>query len=245
MFKRSFAAKDRAGKAQKLSKAPKRSFRDDVKKRMLEERLDSPSSVGSYVSSIAQDCHDRTNPDDSGSPQLTSSIITLVVGPDQRLFAAHEDVLCHSPLFQEALKGQFFESPNSRRITLPDTEPEEFSCVLEYLYKGDYYPRLVHDKRRNTWNLEDSGSVSRSSNGSRFESRACRAESRSAPSSAAHDLRTQTRRTRTRDCAPTTSHSLSAAARPSSGAAPCRWRWRSAANCSSTCSSPCATTWMT
>lgn len=29
------------------------------------------------------------------------------------------------------------------------------SSVLEYLYKGDYYPRLVHNKRRDTWSLED------------------------------------------------------------------------------------------
>lgn len=34
-------------------------------------------------------------------------------------------------------------------------EPEVFSCVLEYLYKGDYYPRLLHNKRRNSWELED------------------------------------------------------------------------------------------
>jgi len=34
-------------------------------------------------------------------------------------------------------------------------EPEIFSSILEYLYKGDYYPRLLHDKRRNTWQLED------------------------------------------------------------------------------------------
>ena len=33
--------------------------------------------------------------------------------------------------------------------------PEIFSCVLEYLYKGDYYPRLLHNKRRNSWELED------------------------------------------------------------------------------------------
>jgi hypothetical protein len=33
-------------------------------------------------------------------------------------------------------------------------EPEVFSCILEYLYKGDYYPRLVQDKRRQTWMLE-------------------------------------------------------------------------------------------
>ena len=30
-----------------------------------------------------------------------------------------------------------------------------FSSVLEYLYKGDYYPRLLHDKRYNTWALEE------------------------------------------------------------------------------------------
>ncbi len=33
--------------------------------------------------------------------------------------------------------------------------PEIFSCVLEYLYKGDYYPRLLNNKRHNTWELED------------------------------------------------------------------------------------------
>ena len=33
--------------------------------------------------------------------------------------------------------------------------PEIFSCILEYLYKADYYPRLLHDKRRNVWELED------------------------------------------------------------------------------------------
>jgi hypothetical protein len=42
----------------------------------------------------------------------------------------------------------------AKRITLPDEEPEIFSSVLEYLYKGDYYPRLVHNKRRNSWELE-------------------------------------------------------------------------------------------
>lgn len=43
---------------------------------------------------------------------------------------------------------------SSKRISLPDEEPEIFSSVLEYLYKGDYYPRLVHNKRRNSWELE-------------------------------------------------------------------------------------------
>ena len=84
---------------------------------------------------------------------LTSPIITLVVGPEARLFAAHADVLCHSPFFAAALRGQFLEA-HTRRIDLPDEAPEIFSSVLEYLYKGDYYPRLLHNKRRNTWELE-------------------------------------------------------------------------------------------
>jgi len=129
MFKRSFASKDRAGK---ISKPMKRSFRDDVKDRMF-AKASSPQSEGN-------------------SPNLTSAIISIVVGQDKRLFAAHQDVLSHSPFFAAAAQDQFFES--NRRIQLPDEEPEVFSCVLEYLYKGDYYPRLMHDKRRNTWQLE-------------------------------------------------------------------------------------------
>jgi hypothetical protein len=43
-----------------------------------------------------------------------------------------------------------------RRIALPDEEPEVFSAVLEYLYKGDYYPRLLHDRQRGSWQLEGS-----------------------------------------------------------------------------------------
>lgn len=43
---------------------------------------------------------------------------------------------------------------DSKRISLPDEEPEIFSSILEYLYKGDYYPKLIHNKRENKWQLE-------------------------------------------------------------------------------------------
>ena len=136
--KRSFASskdKDRSGK---ITKQPKRSTREASKQKAMAEKLDAR----------------RDSPMmDGASPQLTSAIVTVVVGSDQRLFAAHEDVLCHSPYFAELLRSQFFESTN-RRIDLPTEEPEIFSCILEYLYKGDYYPCLVHDKRRQTWMLE-------------------------------------------------------------------------------------------
>lgn len=87
------------------------------------------------------------------SSSLTPSIITLIVGKEQRIFAAHQDVLNASPWFQQALSEQYMDS-NNRRIYLPDDEPEIFSSVLEYLYKGDYYPRLVHNKKRNSWEIE-------------------------------------------------------------------------------------------
>lgn len=43
----------------------------------------------------------------------------MVVGRDQRLFAAHEDVLSLSPFFAAALKDQFYEG-SSKRVALPD-----------------------------------------------------------------------------------------------------------------------------
>jgi len=124
--------KDRVGK---LTKAPKKSFREAIKQKMAQSLEHSPLAG-------------------STSPALTSAIITIVVGQEQRLFAAHEDVLSYSPYFAAACKDQFFINSNDRRIYLSDEEPEIFSCILEYLYKGDYSPRLVHDKRRDTWSLE-------------------------------------------------------------------------------------------
>lgn len=140
-FKRSFVSKEqRTGKPRKISK---RSFNDDVKQRLREKINDAATpDTSPSIGSVA-------------SPKLNSAIVTIVVGKDQRLFAAHEDVLSRSPWFAEACRDQFFESPGQRRVSLPDEEPEAFSAVLEYLYKSDYYPRLVHDRKRNTWSLED------------------------------------------------------------------------------------------
>ncbi|KAF1348187.1 hypothetical protein BDV97DRAFT_400348 [Delphinella strobiligena] len=136
---RSFASRDRAGK---LKKPSKRSFRDDAKLKLIEQ-LNTPLSP----------------PNAEASPRLHSAIVTIVVGKDERLFAAHEDVLRHSPFFVKACKEVYF-TQSGRRIFLPDEEPEIFSAILEYLYKGDYYPRLLHDKRRNTWVLEDAQEAS-------------------------------------------------------------------------------------
>jgi len=138
MFKRSFGSnKDRKDRVAKLTKPAKKSFHDQFKQKM-QQSLDGHSPLQ----------------DHSTSPALTSAIITIVVGQEQRLFAAHEDVLSYSPYFIAACKDQFFAGNSDRRVYLPDEEPEIFSCILEYLYKGDYSPRLVHDKRHDTWLLD-------------------------------------------------------------------------------------------
>ncbi|ATY61887.1 BTB POZ fold domain containing [Cordyceps militaris] len=86
---------------------------------------------------------------------ITSSVVTLVVGAEQRLFAAHDDVLCASPFFAQTLRASYADpAGGAKRITLPDEEPEIFSSVLEYLYKGDYFPRLAHNQRRDSWEME-------------------------------------------------------------------------------------------
>ncbi|PYI05031.1 hypothetical protein BO78DRAFT_318941 [Aspergillus sclerotiicarbonarius CBS 121057] len=101
--------------------------------------------------------HTPDTPPDGSS--LNQGVITLTIGPTKRLFAAHKDILCVSPFFA-ALCNRPSDSPSAssssspKPIDLPDEQPEIFSCVLEYLYRGDYYPRLRHDKTNNTWDLE-------------------------------------------------------------------------------------------
>jgi len=118
----------------------KKSYRDPAKLTKLQQSVERSPPVGTYQGS-------------TGS--LTSPIVTFTVGKDGRLFAAHEDVLAASPYFKTAARSQFRSESGSKRIDLPDEEPEIFSSVLEYLYKGDYYPRLVHNKHRNSWELEN------------------------------------------------------------------------------------------
>ncbi|KAF2277858.1 uncharacterized protein EI97DRAFT_275806 [Westerdykella ornata] len=110
----------------------------------------------SKVEKLAQQAQASSPHSNQTSPSIGSAIITICVGREQRLFAAHEDVLCHSPYFISACRDQFFQTSN-KRIDLPEEEPEVFSSMLEYLYKGDYYPRLEFNKRRNSWGLEDGG----------------------------------------------------------------------------------------
>lgn len=67
-------------------------------------------------------------------------------------------MLCKSTHFADICRAQFFET-SGKRIDLPSEEPEVFSAVLEYLYKGDYSPKLAFDKKRGSWYLEDNDGI--------------------------------------------------------------------------------------
>lgn len=143
MFKRSFRSQDpnRVDKTARLKRSG--SHRDHTKMSKLQRSLNEQDAI-------------PQKPAPAPAAPSPSPIVTLTVGQDGRLFAAHEDVLRQSPFFEAALRGSCFEA-QSKRISIPDEEPEVFSAVLEYLYKGDYYPRLLHNKQRNSWELEDQG----------------------------------------------------------------------------------------
>lgn len=151
MFKRSFRSHQpdhgRVDKSTRLLKKSN-SIRDPQKLSRLERSL-TEETLGKAVPPEAP-VSSRSNKSVAPSP-----IVTLTVGREGRLFAAHEDVLRQAPFFEAACRDHHFRDAQSKRISLPDEEPEVFSAVLEYLYKGDYYPRLMHNRHRNSWELED------------------------------------------------------------------------------------------
>ncbi|KAI1467689.1 uncharacterized protein F4812DRAFT_430506 [Daldinia caldariorum] len=138
MFKRSFRSKDRVDKSARLKKSSSSNNNNNT--------VRDPQQLAKLQRSIEEILPAKRT--------LNFPIVTLTVGREARLFAAHEEVLCQSPFFERVCRDQYLEAQN-KRISLPDEEPEIFSAVLEYLYKGDYYPRLVQNKHRNSWELED------------------------------------------------------------------------------------------
>ncbi|KAG6007691.1 hypothetical protein E4U21_005652 [Claviceps maximensis] len=136
-----------------------RSFRSQDQNRIDKSaRLKKSSSIRRDATKISKLQRSLTEHDRDASLS-SSSIVTLMVGREGRLFAAHEDVLRQSSFFDAVCRDNNFLGSGAggqgRRISLTDEEPEIFSAVLEYLCKGDYYPRLLRNRARNSWHLED------------------------------------------------------------------------------------------
>lgn len=78
----------------------------------------------------------------------------MVVGRDQRLFAAHEDVLCRSSFFAANLKDQFFEA-GAKKVKLPDEYVKALPhslITMTHLYAEypKYYPAFSNTSTRVT-----------------------------------------------------------------------------------------------
>lgn len=169
MFKRSFRSRDAAPFQREGPAVPPMDSQHRVDKSARLMRKNGSGSVrdpqklsklqrslgGHDTSRMQQSQPQASRFAEKPSGPAPSPIVTMTVGREGRLFAAHEDVLCQSPFFHRILRGTYFDA-QSKRISLPEEEPEVFSAVLEFLYKGDYYPRLLHNKPRNSWELEDS-----------------------------------------------------------------------------------------
>jgi hypothetical protein len=162
MFKRSFRSRDAATSQREAATTMDSQHRVDKSTRLTKKgSARDPQKLSKLQRSLGAEEASRLPQKQARPPSdkalAPSPIVTLTVGGEGRLFAAHEDVLCQAPFFQEVLRSRHHLDAQTKRIALPDEEPEVFSAVLEYLYKGDYYPRLLpSSKHRNSWELEDS-----------------------------------------------------------------------------------------
>ncbi|KAK8158699.1 hypothetical protein BKA80DRAFT_311594 [Phyllosticta citrichinensis] len=72
-------------------------------------------------------------PDASDGVQL---MVTFKVGPNQRQFLIHLDIICqHSPIFDKALKSEFKEG-KEKEITLEETEEDVLKVDMHWMYTG-------------------------------------------------------------------------------------------------------------
>lgn len=71
---------------------------------------------------------------------LKSPVITLLVGPPEREtpITAHQMFLSRSPYFQNILST----SP-TQTIQLPNEDLGAVGCLLQFLYTGEYFPRII------------------------------------------------------------------------------------------------------
>ncbi|UKZ49348.1 hypothetical protein TrVGV298_003595 [Trichoderma virens] len=127
MFSQRYETSSRSfSKGHKVSRSSSSFSKDSgITKKRHESRHRRPATASSATASE----------DTIMTSNLSSSVVTLIVGAEQRLFAAHENILSSSPFFDNALRN-LYTDPSAKRISLPDEEPEIFSS------------------RRDSWELE-------------------------------------------------------------------------------------------
>jgi len=81
---------------------------------------------------------------------LKSPIVQLVIGQEsaRTTLSAHQDLLTQSPYFEQ--KCADFTEGGVRRIELGEDDVDAMGSFLEYLYKGDYFPKRMADGQLET-----------------------------------------------------------------------------------------------
>lgn len=74
---------------------------------------------------------------------LKSPIIEILIGQgdQQATLTAHQDLLTQSPFFEQ--KCADFAAGAPKRIELLEDDVDAMGSVLEYLYKGEYFPKRI------------------------------------------------------------------------------------------------------
>ncbi|KAK6501502.1 hypothetical protein TWF481_009340 [Arthrobotrys musiformis] len=86
---------------------------------------------------------------------LQSSIITLSVGDSPATtIAAHQSLLNKSPWFV----AHFASASNPAVVSLPNENLDAVGCFIQYLYTGDYFPRIIKQKGEETLEKDPSQS---------------------------------------------------------------------------------------
>lgn len=115
---------------------------------LVHDHIDEPQSSSSYPAELERPASSEgtgtakdfdsalVNPRQSN---FQSSIYTIIVGLSKEVFTAHCDILSLSKVLGAQCSGGFQEE-HSKVILLRESDPKIFASVLEYLYRGDYWP---------------------------------------------------------------------------------------------------------
>ncbi|KAL9015281.1 MAG: hypothetical protein Q9173_000079 [Seirophora scorigena] len=98
------------------------------------------TAVGGRGGGAAAEEDDKPAPRVTFVDYLKSPMVELLIGSgdSQTLLMAHRALLTKSPFFTEK-----FSSSGNTRIELVDDDLDAVSCVLEYLYTGEYFPHKL------------------------------------------------------------------------------------------------------
>lgn len=81
-----------------------------------------------------------------GDRNLFETIVTVLVGPDEKSYSLHKGLLCkHSSYFRAALTGSFVEA-TTQTVRLDEEDPAIFDLFVTWLYTQCIIPNDMSSK---------------------------------------------------------------------------------------------------